>query len=159
MKIQSSARIEQRTWRQPISKAFQLGVYRGKCGWLFWAQIWFNHIVRATNGNLGIKFVNTSMHGVGHPFVERAFESFGFPPFIPVKQQQVPDPEFPTVKFPNPEEKGTPPEIRNTIHCIWTLNQAHWYAFRRYNVWSYKPKLLFRTFPSKQLIARGQLMF
>lgn len=47
------------------------------------------------------------MHGVSHPFVEKAFESFGFPPFIPVKQQQMPDPEFPTVKFPNPEEKGT----------------------------------------------------
>lgn len=25
-------------------------------------------------------------------------------PFVPVKEQMVPDPEFPTVKFPNPEE-------------------------------------------------------
>ncbi|KAH9934848.1 phosphoglucomutase first 3 domain-containing protein [Fomitopsis serialis] len=43
-----------------------------------------------------IKFVNTSMHGVSHPFVTRAFEV----------EQQHPDPDFPTVKFPNPEEKG-----------------------------------------------------
>jgi phosphomannomutase len=53
-----------------------------------------------------VKFVNTSMHGVGHSFALQAFEIFGLPKFIPVKEQQNPDPEFPTVKFPNPEEKG-----------------------------------------------------
>jgi len=47
------------------------------------------------------------MHGVSDPFAARAFEIFGFPPFIPVKEQQRPDPEFSTVQFPNPEEKGT----------------------------------------------------
>lgn len=48
------------------------------------------------------------MHGVSHPFVTKGFETFGFPSnvFIPVKEQQEPDPEFPTVIFPNPEEKG-----------------------------------------------------
>jgi phosphomannomutase len=61
---------------------------------------------RALNGSTEIKFVNTSMHGVGHVFVNRGFERFGFKPFIPVKEQQHPDPEFPTVKFPNPEEAG-----------------------------------------------------
>lgn len=30
----------------------------------------------------------------------------GIDEMIPVKQQEVPDPEFPTVKFPNPEETG-----------------------------------------------------
>ena len=52
------------------------------------------------------KFVNTSMHGVGHNFVNKAFEEFDLPCFMPVAAQQAPDPEFPTVKFPNPEEKG-----------------------------------------------------
>ncbi|KAJ7632289.1 hypothetical protein FB45DRAFT_912056 [Roridomyces roridus] len=52
------------------------------------------------------KFVNTSMHGVSDKFVSRAFQLFGFPPYIPVLEQQQPDPEFPTVAFPNPEEKG-----------------------------------------------------
>jgi phosphomannomutase len=47
------------------------------------------------------------MHGVSHPFVEQAFQLFGYEPFIPVKEQQEPDPDFPTVVFPNPEEKGT----------------------------------------------------
>ncbi|KAI0688766.1 hypothetical protein BC835DRAFT_1371457 [Cytidiella melzeri] len=53
-----------------------------------------------------LKFVNTSMHGVSDVFMQRAFEVFGVPPFIPVPEQQLPDPEFPTVLFPNPEEKG-----------------------------------------------------
>ena len=47
------------------------------------------------------------MHGVGDPFVKKAFEVLGFPPYIPVKEQQFPDAEFPTVKYPNPEEKGS----------------------------------------------------
>jgi phosphomannomutase len=46
------------------------------------------------------------MHGVGDAFVSKAFEIAGFSPYTPVKEQQHPDPEFPTVKFPNPEEKG-----------------------------------------------------
>ncbi|KIM87657.1 hypothetical protein PILCRDRAFT_773278 [Piloderma croceum F 1598] len=58
------------------------------------------------NADAKIKFVNSSMHGVGDIFVQKAFEMFGFPPFIPVKEQQIPDPEFPTVSYPNPEETG-----------------------------------------------------
>jgi phosphoglucomutase len=46
------------------------------------------------------------MHGVSEAFLGQGFECFGFKPFIPVKEQQSPDPEFPTVKFPNPEEAG-----------------------------------------------------
>lgn len=46
------------------------------------------------------------MHGVSNIFVWRAFDAFGFPPFTPVEEQVYPDPEFPSVKFPNPEEKG-----------------------------------------------------
>jgi phosphomannomutase len=44
------------------------------------------------------------MHGVGHLFAQESFKTFGFKPFVPVKEQVDPDPEFPTVKFPNPEE-------------------------------------------------------
>lgn len=43
------------------------------------------------------------MHGVGHEFSIEAFKSFNLKPFIPVVEQVQPDPEFPTVKFPNPE--------------------------------------------------------
>ncbi|KAF8185026.1 hypothetical protein K438DRAFT_1837279 [Mycena galopus ATCC 62051] len=61
---------------------------------------------RLLNGQTKAKFVNTSMHGVSDPFVSRAFQQFGLVPFIPVKEQQKADPDFPTVTFPNPEEKG-----------------------------------------------------
>jgi phosphoglucomutase len=48
------------------------------------------------------------MHGVSYPFVTKGFQAFGFQQGVvtPVKEQQYPDPEFPTVSFPNPEEKG-----------------------------------------------------
>ncbi|KXN90461.1 Phosphoglucomutase-2, partial [Leucoagaricus sp. SymC.cos] len=53
-----------------------------------------------------LRFVNTSMHGVSDSYIKRAFQSFGFAPYVPTTEQQQPDPEFPTVWFPNPEEKG-----------------------------------------------------
>ncbi|KAH9951484.1 hypothetical protein B0H21DRAFT_719155 [Amylocystis lapponica] len=61
---------------------------------------------QSDNAASPLKFVNTSMHGVSDPFMQTAFAEFGFPAFVPVPEQQQPDPEFPTVKFPNPEEKG-----------------------------------------------------
>lgn len=46
----------------------------------------------------------TAMHGVGAPFTARAFAAFSLPPYIPTPAQIEADPEFPTVRFPNPEE-------------------------------------------------------
>ncbi|KAF6764966.1 phosphoglucomutase 1 [Ephemerocybe angulata] len=67
----------------------------------------YEHLRNLPVGTEGISFVNTSMHGVSDPFVQRAFQTFGVAPYIPVEEQRLPDPEFPTVKFPNPEEKAT----------------------------------------------------
>lgn len=44
------------------------------------------------------------MHGVGHKYTTEAFKRCGFARSFPVLEQMEPDPEFPTVKFPNPEE-------------------------------------------------------
>ncbi|KAH9857791.1 phosphoglucomutase first 3 domain-containing protein [Lenzites betulinus] len=63
-------------------------------------------LYKTLNSQTPLKFVNTSMHGVSDPAMTKAFELFGLPKYIPVVAQQKPDPEFPTVKFPNPEEKG-----------------------------------------------------
>jgi phosphomannomutase len=52
------------------------------------------------------KFAYTAMHGVGCPFARRSFEAFNLSPFLSVTSQEAPDPDFPTVPFPNPEEKG-----------------------------------------------------
>lgn len=51
-----------------------------------------------------MKFVHTSVHGVGHNFVQSAFKAFDLVPPEAVPEQKDPDPEFPTVKYPNPEE-------------------------------------------------------
>ncbi|KAI6126214.1 hypothetical protein EV401DRAFT_1854927 [Pisolithus croceorrhizus] len=63
-------------------------------------------LVTAEVAHPSAKFVNTSMHGVSDPFISEAFRKTGFTPCIPVEKQRLPDPDFPTVKFPNPEEKG-----------------------------------------------------
>lgn len=52
------------------------------------------------------KFAYTAMHGVGCLFARRSFQAFNLPPFLSVTSQEAPDPDFPTVPFPNPEEKG-----------------------------------------------------
>ena len=53
-----------------------------------------------------VTVVHTALHGVGAETVRRAFEAAGFPAPIPVASQAQPDPMFPTVSFPNPEEAG-----------------------------------------------------
>jgi phosphomannomutase len=54
----------------------------------------------------GVRVVYTAMHGVGGGVLLDAFEAAGFDRPIPVAEQQQPDPTFPTVAFPNPEEPG-----------------------------------------------------
>jgi phosphomannomutase len=54
----------------------------------------------------GLRFVYTPMHGVAGGLALRAFALAGFPAPYVVPQQADPDPDFPTVAFPNPEEPG-----------------------------------------------------
>ncbi|MBT0767983.1 phospho-sugar mutase [Kineosporia sp. J2-2] len=53
-----------------------------------------------------IDIVLTPMHGVGGETAARAFAAAGFPAPYLVPEQATPDPDFPTVSFPNPEEPG-----------------------------------------------------
>lgn len=53
-----------------------------------------------------LKVVYTAMHGVGTETVQLVFNRAGFSSLITVDEQCTPDPDFPTVAFPNPEEPG-----------------------------------------------------
>ena len=53
-----------------------------------------------------LKVVYTAMHGVGTETVKLVFNQAGFSSLITVDEQCTPDPDFPTVAFPNPEEPG-----------------------------------------------------
>ena len=53
-----------------------------------------------------LKIVYTAMHGVGTKTLQRVFHRAGFPSLILVESQAQPDPDFPTLPFPNPEEAG-----------------------------------------------------
>ena len=53
-----------------------------------------------------LKIVYTAMHGVGTETLQRVFHKAGFASPILVDAQCAPDPDFPTVAFPNPEEPG-----------------------------------------------------
>ncbi|XP_065886338.1 phosphopentomutase-like [Dysidea avara] len=59
---------------------------------------------REDNPNTPVKFTYTPLHGVGQEFATAAFKAFDFPPFLSIPEQMQPDPDFPTVTFPNPEE-------------------------------------------------------
>ncbi|GAB3624135.1 phospho-sugar mutase [Mariniluteicoccus endophyticus] len=60
----------------------------------------------AGDGPKDVRWVHTAMHGVGSATVRRVVEAAGFPAACEVAEQAEPDPDFPTVSFPNPEEPG-----------------------------------------------------
>jgi len=53
-----------------------------------------------------LKIVYTAMHGVGTETLIKVFRQASFAELILVAEQAEPDPDFPTVAFPNPEEPG-----------------------------------------------------
>jgi phosphomannomutase len=82
---------------------------RGK-SWTILDETFINEYVHRTAA-LGrkpgkLKIVYTAMHGVGTETLAQVFKKAGFPDLILVAEQADPDPDFPTVTFPNPEEPG-----------------------------------------------------
>ncbi|MFN3866513.1 MAG: phospho-sugar mutase [Demequina sp.] len=53
-----------------------------------------------------VRIVLTPLHGVGGETVEATLRAAGFTDLNTVPEQAEPDPDFPTVDFPNPEEPG-----------------------------------------------------
>lgn len=55
--------------------------------------------------------VSTALHGVGGETLLAAFQRAGFTAPTPVAHQQRPNPEFPGLAFPNPEEPGVMDDV------------------------------------------------
>lgn len=87
-------------------------VPRAEAGWITAADDLREAYVKAATsvvdpaGPKQVAVVYTALHGVGNDLVVQAFEEAGFPNPKSVATQAVPDPDFPTVAFPNPEEDG-----------------------------------------------------
>ncbi|GAB7006062.1 phospho-sugar mutase [Nocardioides sp. AN3] len=68
---------------------------------------YLSSVVRlAGDGPRDLAIVYTPLHGVGGDLTIQVLEAAGFPTPRVVAAQAEPDPDFPTVAFPNPEEPG-----------------------------------------------------
>ncbi|PWN21924.1 putative phosphomannomutase [Microstroma glucosiphilum] len=68
-----------------------------------------------------LRIAYTPLHGVGAPIAELLFKSAGFSNTWTVPEQRSPDPDFSTVKFPNPEEEGA----MDLVHALADDKEAH----------------------------------
>ncbi|MFF0285172.1 phospho-sugar mutase [Streptomyces sp. NPDC005262] len=88
------------------------GVDRPESGWeilgdeVLDAYLARTDVVLAAGSPRTAQVVYTAMHGVGTSVLAAAFARAGFPAPVLVTEQAEPDPAFPTVAFPNPEEPG-----------------------------------------------------
>ncbi|MEI8066206.1 MAG: phospho-sugar mutase [Actinomycetes bacterium] len=62
--------------------------------------------IKISKKSFSNKIVYSAMHGVGTETVQAVFKAAGYAAPILVTEQSSPDPDFPTVQFPNPEEPG-----------------------------------------------------
>ena len=69
---------------------------------------YLKHVVKVVSPQTprDLVVVHTALHGVGSETIARAFVAAGYAAPLQVPSQAEPDPLFPTVPFPNPEEPG-----------------------------------------------------
>jgi phosphomannomutase len=61
---------------------------------------------RRAPGTPELKVVHTALHGVGDATLRAVLAAADWPEPVPVTAQRQPDPDFPTVPYPNPEAPG-----------------------------------------------------
>ncbi len=70
------------------------------------AEAYLDALPSRVNADPGLRIAYTALHGCGQSLFLEALRRRGFRESFPVPEQAVPDPTFPTVSFPNPEEPG-----------------------------------------------------
>jgi phosphomannomutase len=65
-----------------------------------------------------IRIATTAMHGVGGVLLAELLAAAGHADVYPVPEQSAPDPDFPTVGFPNPEEPGATDLLAARIRAV-----------------------------------------
>ncbi|MFV8395562.1 phospho-sugar mutase [Corynebacterium hindlerae] len=75
-------------------------------------------LLRVNNERAALKVAYTAMHGVGGRALTQALQAAGFARIFPVSAQHYPDPIFPTVNFPNPEEPGATDLLLETAAAV-----------------------------------------
>lgn len=68
-------------------------------------------LLRVNSERANIRIAFSAMHGVGGRTLEAALVAAGFAQVFPLASQLHPDPTFPTVDFPNPEEPAAVAEL------------------------------------------------
>ncbi|KAM9468860.1 glucose 1,6-bisphosphate synthase isoform 2-T2 [Clarias gariepinus] len=103
--IEQNAEPWAESWNEDLveSSSLRIDPLKDICCW-YMEELSSLCFHRELNTQSPLNFVHSSFHGVGHDYVQKAFQAFGFPPPIPVPEQMSPDPNFSTVSCPNPEE-------------------------------------------------------
>ncbi|PTP93611.1 phospho-sugar mutase [Vibrio splendidus] len=98
---------------------------QGKLVWLTegYYQTYRAAINQSPNVNNALESANTTitytaMHGVGAKMAEDLLHDAGFHKVFSVAEQREPDGNFPTVNFPNPEEKGAMDLVVNLAKSV-----------------------------------------
>ncbi|MGJ7908768.1 phospho-sugar mutase [Actinopolyspora sp. H202] len=95
---------------QAISEVGAAETVPGERGWHHYERALPEYLERvaelAGEDAGGLRVAATALHGVGAAPLERALRDAGFTDTHFVVAQREPDPDFPTVEFPNPEEPG-----------------------------------------------------
>lgn len=93
-----------------IAKTPKLNTVKRGSNWIVLGEEIVTDYVLSTaklaNAPSSLKIIYTAMHGVGKETLLKVFTEAGFDQPILVREQAEPDPDFPTVAFPNPEEPG-----------------------------------------------------
>lgn len=84
---------------------------RAQSGWTVLSRSALNSYIDAvvslkSDGPRDLNIILTPLHGVGGAVVDKVLHKAGFEQLTSVAEQYEPDPDFPTVAFPNPEEPG-----------------------------------------------------